>query len=130
MDRMRHNSLQSERLESLLADCQNEWEQLATLETYLEDELEFPFRAVCDVPPEQGSYGIGEGDRVTMLGFLEPDRRWGIIVRVQKGGRRYRCPLFRLTPWKSTESQQIAVSDYRAWFNAVGLPEIVGRDDE
>jgi hypothetical protein len=126
---MHQDPLQSERLEALLADCQNEWEQLATLETYLEEQLEFPFRAVCDVPPEQGSYGIGEGDRVTVLGFLEPDKRWGIMVQVQNGPRVYRCPLYRLRPWKSAESQQVAVNDYRAWFDTVGLPEIVDRDD-
>ncbi|HXH11493.1 MAG TPA: calcium-binding protein [Alphaproteobacteria bacterium] len=126
---MPHDPLRSERLEALLADCQNEWEQLAALETYLEDQLEFPLRAVCDVPPEHGSYGIGEGDRVTILGFLEPDKRWGIMVRVRKGQRVYRCPLFRLKPWKSAGAQQIAVDDYRTWFNAVGLPEIVDPEE-
>jgi hypothetical protein len=128
METMRQDPLQSERLEALLADCRNEWEQLAALEAYLEDHLDFPFRALCDMPPAQGSYGIAEGDRVTVLSFLEPDKSWGIMVRVQRGTRVYRCPLFRLTPWKSAESYQVVVSDYRTWFNSVGLPEVVEDD--
>jgi hypothetical protein len=123
--RRKQDPLQLERLEALLAHCQNEWEQLAALEAYLEEQLDFPFRAVCDAPPEPGSYGIGQGDRVTVLGFLEADKRWGIMVRVQKGRRRYRCPLFRLKPAKPDAPERLAVDDYRAWFHAVGLPEIV-----
>jgi Calcium binding len=127
--KMRHDPLRLERLEALLSDCQNEWEQLAVLEASLEEQLEFPFRAVCDVPPEQGSYGIVEGNRVTVLGLLEADKRWGIMVRVRRGKRVFRCPLFRLLPKNLTASQKEAVSDYRAWFRTVGLPEIVELDE-
>lgn len=123
MDKKRQDPRQSERLEALLAECLNEWEQLAALEIYLEEHLEFPFQAVCDVPPEPGSYGIGEGDRVTVLGFLEPNKRWGIMVQVQREGRTYRCPLFRLQP-EGGDAQRMAVDDYRTWFAAVGLPEV------
>jgi hypothetical protein len=126
---MRQDPLRLERLEALLSDCQNEWEQLAVLEASLEEQLEFPFRAVCDVPPEQGSYGIVEGNRVTVLGLLEADKRWGIMVRVRRGKRVFRCPLFRLLPKNLTASQKEAVSDYRAWFRTVGLPEIVESDE-
>jgi hypothetical protein len=127
--KMRQDPLRLERLEALLSDCQNEWEQLAVLEASLEEQLEFPFRAVCDVPPEQGSYGIVEGNRVTVLGLLEADKRWGIMVRVRRGKRVFRCPLFRLLPKNLTASQKEAVSDYRAWFRTVGLPEIVELDE-
>jgi Calcium binding len=126
---MRQDPLRLERLEALLSDCQNEWEQLAVLEASLEEQLEFPFRAVCDVPPEQGSYGIVEGNRVMVLGLLDADKRWGIMVRVRRGKRVFRCPLFRLLPKNLTASQKEAVSDYRAWFRTVGLPEIVELDE-
>jgi hypothetical protein len=126
---MRQDPLRLERLEALLSDCQNEWEQLAVLEASLEEQLEFPFRAVCDVPPEQGSYGIVEGNRVMVLGLLEADKRWGIMVRVRRGKRAFRCPLFRLFPKNLMASQKEAVSDYRAWFRTVGLPEIVELDE-
>lgn len=115
---------QSERLEALLANCNNEWEQLATLENYLEEHLQFPFQAVCDTAPEAGSLGISEGDRVTVLDFLEPDRQQGIMVRGKKRQRIYRCPLFRLRPFHANASQAQPLLDYRAWFHAVGLPEI------
>ena len=120
---------QSERLEALLADCNNEWEQLATLEGYLEEHLQFPFQAVCDAPPEPGSSGIGEGDRVSVLDFLEPDRQQGIMVRVKKQQRIYRCPLFRLRPFHVNTPQAQSLLDYRAWFRAVGLPEIEEYDE-
>ena len=120
---------QIERLEALLADCHNEWEQLAALEAYLEEQLDFPFRGVCDLAPVPGSYGIGQGDRVKVLGFLDSDQRWGVMVRVQMGQRFYRCPLFRIKPNGLTPSQMTAVGDYRAWFLAVGLPEIVEFDE-
>ena len=126
---MREDPLQVERLEALLSDCHNEWEQLAVLESHVEEQLEFPFRAVCDVPAEQGSYGIVEGDRVMVLGLLEADKRWGVMVRVRKGKRIFRCPLFRLLPKNLTASQKEAVSDYRAWFRTVGLPEIIELDE-
>jgi Calcium binding len=126
---MRKDPLQLERLEALLSDCQNEWEQLAVLETYLEELLEFPFRAVCDVLPEEGSYGVVEGDRVMVLGLLEADKRMGIMMRVRKGKRFFRCPLSRLSPKNLAASSKEAVNDYRAWFRTVGLPEVVELDE-
>ena len=126
---MRQDPLRLERLEILLGDCQNEWEQLTVLETFLDEQLNFPFRAVCDVLPEQGSYGIVAGDRVMVLGLLEADKRWGVMVRVRKGKRSFRCPLFRLLPKNLTAFQKEAVNDYRAWFRTVGLPEIVEFDE-
>jgi Calcium binding len=128
-DKMPQDPQQSERLEALLVDCHNEWEQLAALETYLEEQLDFPFQAVCDVAPVPGSSGIGQGDRVKVLAFLDSDQRWGVMMRVQRGRRFYRCPLFRLKPQKLTPSQMTAVDDYRTWFLAVGLPEIVESDE-
>jgi Calcium binding len=126
---MRQDPLRLERLEALLSDCQNEWEQLTALEAFLEEHLNFPFRAVCDVPPEQGSYGIVAGDRVMVLGLLEADQRWGVMVRVRKGKRFFRCPLSRLLPKQLPALQKEAVNDYRAWFRTVGLPEIVELDE-
>lgn len=126
---MRQDPLRLERLEALLGDCQNEWEQLTVLETFLEEQLDFPFRAVSDVPPEQGSYGIAVGDRVMVLGLLEADERWGVMVRVRKGKRFFRCPLFRLLPKNLPAFQKEAVSDYRSWFRTVGLPDIIESDE-
>jgi Calcium binding len=126
---MPQNPLRLERLEALLGDCQNEWEQLTVLEAFLEEQLDFPFRAVCDVPPEQGSYGVVVGDRVMVLGLLEADKQWGVMVRVRKGKRFFRCPLFRLLPKNLPAFQKEAVNDYRAWFRTVGLPEIVELDE-
>jgi hypothetical protein len=129
MGTMRQDPLRLERLEALLSDCQNEWEQLSVLEACLEEHLDFPFRAVCDVPPEQGSYGIGLGDRVMVVGLLDADRRSGVMVRVRKGKRFFRCPLFRLLPKNLTPLSKQAVSDYRTWFRTVGLPEIIELDE-
>jgi Calcium binding len=129
MAKMAQDPLRLERLETLLSECQNEWEQLTVLEASLEEQLDFPFRAVCDVPPEQGSYAIVAGDRVMVFGLLEADKQWGIMVRVRKGKRFFRCPLFRLLPKNLTALQKEAVNDYRAWFRTVGLPEIVELDE-
>ena len=126
---MAQDPLRLERLETLLGECQNEWEQLTVLEAFLEELVDFPFRAVCDVPPEQGSYGIVAGDRVMVFGLLEADQEWGVMVRVRKGKRFFRCPLFRLFPKNLTALQKQAVNDYRAWFRTVGLPEIVELDE-
>ena len=126
---IRQDPLRLERLEALLADCQNEWEQLTVLEAFLEEQLDFPFRAVCDVAPEQGSYGIEAGDRVMALSLLEADKHWGVMVRVRKGKRFFRCPLFRLSPKNLKALQKEAVQDYRAWFRTVGLPEIAELDE-
>ena len=126
---MRQDPLRLERLEALLGDCQNEWEQLTALEAFLEEQLVFPFWAVSDVPPEQGSYGIDTGDRVMVLGLLDADKQRGVMVRVRKGKRFYRCPLFRLLPKNLSAVQKEAVNDYRAWFRTVGLPEIIESDE-
>jgi hypothetical protein len=126
---MPQDYLRLERLESLLSECQNEWEQLTVLEAVLEEQVDFPFRALCDVPPEQGSYGIVAGDRVVVLGLLEADRQWGVMVRVRKGKRFFRCPLFRLLPKNLPASQKETVNDYRAWFRTVGLPEVIEMDE-
>jgi hypothetical protein len=129
MAKMAQNHLRLERLETLLSECQNEWEQLTVLEAFLEEQLDFPFRAVCDVHPEHGSYAIVAGDRVIVFGLLEADNQWGVMVRVRKGKRFFRCPLFRLLPKNLTVLQKEAVNDYRAWFRTVGLPEIVELDE-
>jgi Calcium binding len=129
MAKMAQDPLQLERLETLLSECQNEWEQLTVLEASLEEQLDFPFRAVCDVPPEQGSFGLVAGDRVMVVGLLEADKQWGIMVRVRKGKRFFRCPLFRLLPKNLSALQKEAVNDYRAWFRTVGLPEIIELDE-
>jgi hypothetical protein len=126
---MAQDPLRLERLEALLGECQNEWEQLTILEASLEEQLDFPFRAVCDVAPEQGSYAIVPGDRVMVLGLLEADKQWGVMVRVRKGKRFFRCPLFRLLPKNLAALQKEAVNDYRAWFRTVGLPEILELDE-
>ena len=126
---MAQDPLRLERLERLLGECQNEWEQLTVLEAFLEEEVDFPFRAVCDVPPDPGSYGIVAGDRVMVFGLLEADKEWGVMVRVRKGKRFFRCPLCRLFPKNLTALQKQAVNDYRAWFRTVGLPEIVEMDE-
>jgi hypothetical protein len=126
---MAQDPLRLERLETLLIECQNEWDQLAVLEAFLEEQLDFPFRAVCDVPPEQGSLGLDAGDRVMVVGLLEADKQWGIMMRVRKGKRFFRCPLFRLLPKNLSAVQKEAVNDYRAWFRTVGLPEIVELDE-
>jgi Calcium binding len=126
---MHQDPLRLDRLEALLGDCQNEWEQLTVLEAFLEEQLDFPFRAVCDVPPEQGSYGIEAGNRVMVCGLLEADKHWGVMVRVRKGKRFFRCPLFRLLPKNLIALQKEAVGDYRAWFRTVGLPENVELDE-
>ena len=126
---MPQDPLRLERLETLLSECQNEWEQLTVLEASLEEQLDFPFRAVSDVHPEQGSYGIAVGDRVMVIGLLDADQQWGVMVRVRKGKRFFRCPLFRLLPKNLAAFQKEAVNDYRAWFRAVGLPEIVELDE-
>jgi hypothetical protein len=128
-DPMPQDPLRLERLEALLGDCQNEWDQLTVMEAFLEEQLDFPFRAVCDVAPEQGSYGIGPGDRVMVFGLLEADGHWGVMVRVRKGKRFFRCPLFRLLPKNLAALQKEAVSDYRTWFRTVGLPEIIELDE-
>jgi len=127
--KMAQDPLRLERLETLLGECQNEWEQLTVLEASLDEQLDFPFRAVCDVPPEQGSYGIVAGDRVLVFGLLEADKQWGVMMRVRKGKRFFRCPLFRLLPKNLTAFQKEVVNDYRAWFRTVGLPEIVEMDE-
>jgi hypothetical protein len=129
MATMAQDPLRLERLETLLSECQNEWEQLTILEASLDEQLDFPFRAVCDVPPEQGSYGIVAGDRVMVFGLLEADKQWGVMMRVRKGKRFFRCPLFRLLPKNLTAFQKEVVNDYRAWFRTVGLPEIVEMDE-
>ena len=126
---MAQDPLRLERLETLLSECQNEWEQLTVLEASLDEQLDFPFRAVCDVPPEQGSYGIVAGDRVMVFGLLEADKQWGVMTRVRKGKRFFRCPLSRLLPKNLSPLQKEAVNDYRAWFRTVGLPEIVDMDE-
>jgi hypothetical protein len=64
-----------------------------------------------------------------VLGLLEADKRWGVMVRVRKGKRVYRCPLFRLAPKNLAISPKEAVNDYRSWYRTVGLPEIVELDE-
>jgi hypothetical protein len=64
-----------------------------------------------------------------VFGLLEADKQWGVMVRVRKGKRFFRCPLSRLLPKNLPVLQKQAVDDYRAWFRTVGLPDIVDVDE-
>lgn len=91
-----------------------EWDIMLAWEKYLKQHLQFPFEAVVDEFQEYGP--LRAGDRITVLGMVDTDDLYGVIVACRKGRRYFEFPLADLAAVDEDSPNAQPIQDYRVWF--------------
>lgn len=109
------NRAREERItDEIIVDAYGPEEQAMGWYYYLEEKLEFPFRARCvnvrSVSP------LKKGEEVEVLGMaMEDDCMSEMFVLIRFAGRRLGVPLAQLDPVKPDKATREAVEDWRYW---------------
>ena len=94
---------QEKRIDIVLTDAYDEYEQQIAFYTYLEDYITFPFKA--KIIDEKDS------ELFTVLGFMsiEPHR---VVCEIDLKGIKSRMPLTEIEPIEKNSSNSIVIGDY------------------
>jgi hypothetical protein len=99
----------------IVVDCYNEAERFGGWFCYLEDRLEFPFRARCiarrDVSP------LKKGEEAEVIGMLDEgwDNPSEIFMRIQWQGRKLGVPLAQMEGIGVSSPAAEAIADWHYW---------------
>jgi tetratricopeptide (TPR) repeat protein len=107
---------QGDRIQAVLegTSAKDRRRQLAAWERYLQEQLEFPFKA--EVAEEQDQEHLQVEDVVEVLGIKGAHSLYGILVEVRKKGYRGAVPLYDLDVQDEDAPQFQPVDDYQTWF--------------
>lgn len=107
---------QDKRIEKILTDIDedDQTEKMKAWSGYLEDNLEFPFKAEISEPQEGGF--LKTGNRLEVTGIESFDDVYGIIVSVIYKERKYSLPLCDLEAVDRDYENFTLVDDYSVWF--------------
>ncbi|MDB5308219.1 MAG: hypothetical protein JWO38_2421 [Gemmataceae bacterium] len=104
-----------ERIENeIIVDCNDENEQVMGWFNYLEDQLRFPFTALCVA--KRAISPLGVKDEVEVTGMAPEDecrREMFVMIRWEKDG--LGVPLAQLLPGAADEQTTQAVEDWHYW---------------
>ncbi len=103
---------QSERLQEVTVDCYGQSEELSAIEIYLTDAVQYPFEATWRDPDEPD-----HAEPVTVLEFGVTDERRGVLLKVQRGGKKRRILAEQLWANDEENANAIVLNDYRYWVN-------------
>ena len=116
MARPKIDKAREERIEmEAVVDCYNETERFTGWFCYLEDKLEFPFRARCiarrDISP------LKKGEEATVIGMLDEDcdSPSEIFVRIKWQERELGVPLAQLKGIGVSNETAQAIADWHYW---------------
>jgi hypothetical protein len=111
IDEAREERIQME----IVVDCYNESERYSGWICYLEDKLEFPFRARCIAPRKASP--LKSGEKVQIMGMLDED--WDepseIFVQARWQGRELGLPLAQLEGIEVSNHTAEAIADWHYW---------------
>lgn len=110
---------QQARLEQVLVDCYDPFEELGAMEAYLTDALHCPFKAWWRDPDEPGYQ-----EEVVVLGVDEAHERRGVLLRVRRGKKTRRIEADQVWPLEEKGVNATVLGDYRAWY-----PDDLGDED-
>ena len=106
-----------QRMEALLVDCYGRDEEFSAFEVYCSDALRPPFAAVWRDPDEPG-----HAEAVTVVGLARVDDRRGVLLAVQRTGRKARPALAeQLWATDPRSANATVLDDYRDWVERGGL---------
>jgi len=102
---------EGERILEVIGDAEDEEE---AWKDHLEKMLSFPFDAEVSEPQDRGP--LQSGDQVKVIGIVEADDLYGVLVNVTQGRRRFVFPLCDLTVRDKKTTNYTPVQDYCVWF--------------
>jgi len=105
-----------ERIEiEIVVDCYNESERYSAWICYLEDKLEFPFRARCVAARK--SSPLKSGEKVEIVSMLDEDcdEPSEIFVQARWQGRELGLPLAQLKGIGVSNQTAEAIADWHYW---------------
>lgn len=101
------------RFDEILVDCYGQAEELAAMEVYFTDAMEFPFTAEWRDPDEPR-----HREAITVKGVADTDERRGVLLDVQrKGGKARRVPAEAVWANDAKSANGVILEDYRYWVN-------------
>lgn len=98
----------------LCPGCQCEMAVMEAWDSHLRSNLTLPFDAEVYEFQERGS--LRAGDNVTVIGFLELDDLYGLLVNVRHRRSNYHFPLCDLDVLDHNSSNYQVIVDYRVWY--------------
>jgi calcium binding protein len=104
---------EGKRIQGVLSGVEDEWDAFKAWETYLAENLRFPFEAVVSEYQDEGVLQRGDRIRVQEISLL--DDLYGVIVSGKWDRRSIDFPLCDLDVVGGGVNEQI-VSDYALWF--------------
>ena len=102
----------SQRIDEITVDCYGQAEELAAMEVYFTDAVQFPFAATWRDPDEPG-----HAEPVTVLGVAGVDERRGILLSVKRGTKERRLLAEQVWPDDKGSANAIILDDYRYWLD-------------
>jgi hypothetical protein len=115
VNRPKENRARERRIEvEVVVDAYNAVERAMSWYYYLEERLEFPFKARCKSKREISPLRIGK--EVEVVGMAaEEECESEMFVRLKWDGRRMAVPLSQLEPLAVDTSTNEAVADWHYW---------------
>ena len=104
-----------ERIEmEIVVDCYNDSERASGWFCYLQDRLACPFEAECI--EQTPASPLLPGERVTVLGILDPDETEGaFLASIVWQGREMAIPLSQLRALNASPETTEALADWHYW---------------
>lgn len=101
-----------ERFEQILVDCYGQPEELSAMGVYFEDAVTYPFAATWRDPDEPEHSEV-----VTVLGVNTVDDRRGVLLNVDRSGKKRRVAAEQFYANDAESANAIVLNDYRHWVN-------------
>jgi hypothetical protein len=111
IDKAREKRIRNE----IIVDCYNESERFSGWYCYLEEELKFPFSALCIATSSVSPLKLGE--QVEVIGMFDDERQdlGEIFVRIRWRGRKMGAPLAHLEGVNVAPTCAQAIGDWHYW---------------
>jgi hypothetical protein len=115
MNKIKENSEREERIENeIIVDAYNSYEKVTGWYCYLNDNIEFPFEAICI--KEINKSPLKTNEKVTVLKTSEDENNLsGIYVIIKCNERSFEVPLEQLQPVNAKEQVKEAIEDWHYW---------------
>jgi hypothetical protein len=115
MERIKENEERERRIAmEVVVDAYDEIERAMGWYCYLEENLEFPFKARCRVKRAISPLKIGEEVQVAAMA-PEEECKSEIFVWIKRAGEKFAVPLVQLESASSNPETQEAIADWAYW---------------
>lgn len=100
----------------IIVDCYDEYEQVAGWWCYLDDTLQFPFKAECII--ERSISMLKTGENVQVIGMSDQDDcEREMMVQIAFKKREFGVPLMQLKAIDADDDTVQAIEDWHYWTN-------------